>query len=377
KLDLRQARSPEDAHPGLPGVKLAERPLQLFDGCRFRQLHVDRGQDAPRNRQQMRRKLQRAAFKSELLQHLSRVPVAKDVVGGKVAVHFHEVRLGCGLLPCPGDAGLGIADDTLLQVHEPGANPRRQGENDGRRIAPWISQQRGMLDSICVQLRQTVNRRIVQFRHTLRESIHLPVRCLLQPPSAAQINHAETVADRLRHKLARELVRRRKEDDIHSGTSHSLPREALEGEAAVARQLWIDIAEIAVFAALAIAPEQQGFLHSSVPGEQAHQLESGIAGGAKDRGLYASIHIYARYPRIRCASFPADFALDAIARIVSSPPMVPTDSSHSSASMAAETGCALPGLVFTTTRFCAVFTSYTNSWIRRSIDGRWISASSP
>ena len=35
-----------------------------------------------------------------------------------------------------------------------------------------------------------------------------------------------------------------------------------------------------------------------------------------------------------------------------------------------------PGPVLTTTRFCAVFTSYTNSSVSCSMDGKWISASS-
>ena len=83
EFDLRQPRSAEDPHPGLACVELAQRLLQFFGGRRFRQLHVDGGQDSARNRQQMRRELQRTAVEPELLQHLAGVPMAKNVVGAR------------------------------------------------------------------------------------------------------------------------------------------------------------------------------------------------------------------------------------------------------------------------------------------------------
>ena len=57
-------------------------------------------------------------------------------------------------------------------------------------------------------------------------------------------------------------------------------------------------------------------------------------------------------------------------RMESSPAMVPTDSGQASASSAAATGCALPTLVFTTTRFWASRTLVTNSRTSREAEGK-------
>ncbi len=83
KLDLRQACSSEHAHPRLAGIKLTQRLLQLFGAHWLRQLHVNRRENAARDRQQMRRKLQRAAADPELLEHLPRVPVSENAVGAR------------------------------------------------------------------------------------------------------------------------------------------------------------------------------------------------------------------------------------------------------------------------------------------------------
>src|SRR5271166_791553 len=226
----------------------------------------------------------------------------------------------------------------MLQVHEFSTNPRRERKDDRCRIAARISQQCGALNGIGMQFRQPVNGGGIELRRAFGESVHLAVLCLLKSPGAAEVNHAKPLADSLWNQLARKLVGRRKENNVNPGVFHPLPRETLEGKAAVAGQLRIGIGQVAVGAAFAIAPEQQRFLHSVVAREQAHQFKSRIAGGAKDSGLDACMHFYATYPRMRCASLPANFELRAIAKIVSSPPMVPTTSSHSSASIAADTG---------------------------------------
>src|SRR4029453_12690870 len=112
-----------------------------------------------------------------------------------------------------------------------------------------------------------------------------------------------------------------------------------------------------------------------MPQEQASQFESGIASGADDSGLDCGHH-QASSSLIRETTREADFVSPAITKIVSSPPTVPTMSSQPSASRAAATGCALPALVFTTTRFCALRTSYTNSRMSRSTEGSHASAES-
>src|SRR5208282_6871542 len=57
--------------------------------------------------------------------------------------------------------------------------------------------------------------------------------------------------------------------------------------------------------------------------------------------------------RIRRASACACFLSVVITSTVSSPAIVPTTSGQCDASSAAATGCALPTVVFTTSRFCA------------------------
>ena len=85
-------------------------------------------------------------------------------------------------------------------------------------------------------------------------------------------------------------MRRGEEDHVDSGIFHPLPREALEREAAIARQLRIGFAQIGDAAALAVAAHQHRLLRSAVPRQQAHQLEAGISGGAEDRGLESGVH---------------------------------------------------------------------------------------
>src|SRR5271157_4433548 len=182
----------------------------------------------------------------------------------------------------------------MIKVHQAGANPRRQRENDGRRVAAWIGQQRRLLNSIGVQFGQAVNCRIVELRRALGKPVYDAVLRLLQPPCTAEVNHTKPLVDGLRHDIARELVRGGKKNDVHAGFLHLLPREALQRKAAVAAKLRIDIAQVAALATLSVAPEEHWLLYARVAGEQAHQFESGIAGSAEDSGLDTSIHFYAR-----------------------------------------------------------------------------------
>jgi hypothetical protein len=192
--------------------------------------------------------------------------------------------MASSLLPRP---RLGIADDAMLDIDETGANPRRQRQDDRSRVAAGIGQQLGIRDFTGVQFRQTVNRRTIErgvFR-VFSKTIYCAILRLLQPPCAAQIDHAKALRDRLRRQLARKLMRRGKEHDVHSCILHLLPREILEWKAAVACQLGIGLAKIGAAATFAIAAHQYRLRGSGMAREQAHEFEAGISGGAKDRGL--------------------------------------------------------------------------------------------
>src|ERR671923_452798 len=99
-----------------------------------------------------------------------------------------------------------------------------------------------------------------------------------------------------------------------------------------------------------------------------HQLESGVAGGS-DYGCFDGCLHQASISRICSASTCAERRSGDTMRMESSPAMVPTDCGQASASSAAATGCALPTLVFTTTRFCASRTLVTNSRTSREAEG--------
>ena len=190
-----------------------------------------------------------------------------------------------GVFPAP------ETPDFVLDIHVSGANPRRQRQNDRRRITSRIRQQGGAFDRLGVQLGQSVHRSLVEERCVVRvgiaESVHLTVRGLLQTPCAAQIDHAQAASNCLRDPLPREFVGRRQEHDVHPGLFHPLPGERLERKAAIARQLRIGFAQIGDASTIAVAlhEEEQRFLDSGVMREQTHQLQAGVTGRAKHRGL--------------------------------------------------------------------------------------------
>ncbi len=99
----------------------------------------------------MRRKLQRSTVDPELLQHLPRVPVSKNTVGGKIVIDLDKMRGRRRRLPCSRNSRLRIADDAVFDIDVAGANPRRQRQDDRGRIAAWIRQQRSrcLISSAC------------------------------------------------------------------------------------------------------------------------------------------------------------------------------------------------------------------------------------
>src|SRR5579872_417674 len=128
--------------------------------------------------------------------------------------------------------------------------------------------------------------------------------------------------------------------------------------------------------ALAFARKQDRLLHLGMAHEQPSQFESGITGSANNSGLDRGWH-QARIPSSFTCSNRALRLLLVMISSVSSPATVPTTSSHASASRATATGCALPGVVLITSRFCALRTSRTNSLTRRETAGIGSDGASP
>src|ERR1039457_829762 len=219
----------------------------------------------------MRGELQQSSLDPELLQHLTGVPVSKDVVSAKVTLDFHEVRLRRRGLPRPRNPRLRVAYNAVLDIHISGADPRCQRQNDRGRIASRIRQQGGVFDRLSVQFGQPVNRSFIEesciLCISIAESVYFTIRGLLQTPGPAQIDHTQATADRFRNPLARELVGRRQEHDIYSGILHPQPRESLQRKSTVTCQLRIRFAQIAVSSTLSVALEEQRLFDSGVTRE--------------------------------------------------------------------------------------------------------------
>src|ERR1039458_2057851 len=114
---------------------------------------------------------------------------------------------------------------------------------------------------------------------------------LFQSPCPAKIDHAKSVANRLGHPLARELVWCCQEHHVDAGFFHSLPGETLQRKAALARDLRVDFAQIGYADALAGPLEEKWLSCATMMGEQTHQLEAGVAGRTKHRWLYSRDHL--------------------------------------------------------------------------------------
>src|SRR5437588_3737558 len=202
------------------------------------------------------------------------------------------------------------------------------------------------------------------------EAVNLAMVRFAESPCAAEIDHAHAALHRLRHPLARNLMRRSKKQQINAARPQQLPGKRFERKRAVAiaADLRVEIGERAGGALL--ARQQQRRFESWVAQQQARQFEAGISGSA-DHG---SLNLgggwrHSSTSRMRASSLRASRAAAVTIRMVSSPPMVPTISGQPSASMAAATGWALPGAVFITRRLAAPLTRTTNSRSKRSSEG--------
>src|SRR5581483_2290291 len=113
----------------------------------------------------------------------------------------------------------------------------------------------------------------------LLERVHGAVLRVSQPPGAAEVNHPQSATERLRHPLARDLMRSGEKEKLDLPLLQQLPGERKEREhAAVERRSKLSCA-------FALAREQQGGAHTRMPQQEPRELRAGIAGCADDRRL--------------------------------------------------------------------------------------------
>ena len=86
--------------------------------------------------------------------------------------------------------------------------------------------------------------------------------------------------------LPRDFVWRAQEQHINPAFLHGVPRERInrKGAVAVSRELRVELGHIRR-GTVALAPQQDRFLHAGMREQQASQLEAGIPGCTDDRGL--------------------------------------------------------------------------------------------
>src|SRR5437763_2145126 len=231
-----------------------------------------------------------------------------------------------------------------------------------------------------MQFRNTVDRLghklIGERRVDIVKFIYAAVGRRVEPPCAAQVHHLQAFMHRLRHPFAREFMRCGQKNHVYTFFMQRFPAKCFQRISAVPADVWINFIKLSGFAALAFACKQDGFLHLRMTQKKPRQFESGIAGGPHNRWLNRSLH-QTCMASSRVCSFLAFLLLAVMMSKVSSPATVPTTSSQASASMATATGCALPGMVLITSRFCALRTSRTNSRTRRETAGSGSAGASP
>ena len=86
----------------------------------MRQVDINRGQNPPWNRQQMRRERKLRSLQAQLLHNLADVAMTERRVDREIIGHGDEVGLRSRLFPCSGDAGFGIGDNAALAVNHIG-----------------------------------------------------------------------------------------------------------------------------------------------------------------------------------------------------------------------------------------------------------------
>src|SRR5439155_14257336 len=207
-----------------------------------------------------------------------------------------------------------------------------------------------------MQLRNTVDcfcRKLIGERRIgVIKFIYAAVCRRAEPPCPAQIHHLQALMYGFRHPGAREFVRSGQKHHVYAFFMQRFPAKRLQRISAIAADVRINLIKLSRVAAFALASKQDGLLHLRMAQKQPRQFESGIAGGSDNRWLNCSLHQACMASSSTC-SFLALLLLAVMMSSVSSPATVPTTSSQASASMATATGCALPGMVLMTSRFCA------------------------
>ena len=148
----------------------------------------------------MRRESQLRIFQSQLLHHLSQMPVIEHRVGGKIVCHRNEMSARRRRLARSRYSRLRVGNNSALAIDQSCLEQWRQSQNHRRRVATWIRHQLRRRDAVAIQLRQTIHR----FRRQLRggdrvrilKRINRAMLRLLQPPRTAQIDHAQSLRNR-------------------------------------------------------------------------------------------------------------------------------------------------------------------------------------
>src|SRR6266852_545909 len=159
-----------------------------------------------------------------------------------------------------------------------------------------------------------------------------------------------------------------KEQNIYAPFTEAVPRKWLQRKSSVAADVRIKLIQLHRACALTFTLIKDRLAHPRMAGKQTRQLKAGVAGCPDYSRLNVQRH-QARMASKRVCNSRAFLLFPEIMRIVSSPATVPTTSLHPSASIATATGCALPGMVLITSRFCARRTSRTNSRTTRETAG--------
>jgi hypothetical protein len=256
------------------------------------ELQVEGGEDAARDGQQVGRELDLAGGQMKLLEHLAGVTVAEDGVGGEVVGGVHEVGVGGGGFAGSADAGLGVADDAVVEVDEAGLEERSEGEDDGGCVAAGVGDEARGADLVAMQLGAAVDGLGLQHGGLLRvgvvKFVDGAVGGLVEAPGAAEVDDADAALDGLGRPLAGLLMRCGEEEDFGAGVGDAVPAEGMDlmgfaaaGFGEVRVQVFeVSGAEFGVAGATEEAGRRCG--EARMVQEQAAEFAAGVAADADD-----------------------------------------------------------------------------------------------
>src|SRR5438270_5828475 len=105
----------------------------------------------------MRSEVNLICLQLELFEQFSGVAMSKDRVRGEIIGRVHEVGLCRGGFSSSAYAGLGVADDAMIDIDQTRTNQRRKCEDDRRGIASGVRNQASAPNLIAMQLRTSVD----------------------------------------------------------------------------------------------------------------------------------------------------------------------------------------------------------------------------